>query len=69
MRNPRKAPVSTKEFPQRVRGILIQRGSTLAHWARRHGYKVKTVFSAVHGHRHGALSRAIREKLSKELAA
>lgn len=56
------------DFTNRVRGTLIQRGTTLAAWAREHRLNVKTVFSAVYGQRHGQLSRAIRLRLETEIA-
>jgi hypothetical protein len=60
--------MSNKEFTNRVRGALIQRGTTLSEWARRKGYNVKTVFSAVYFQRNSKLSRRIRARLEKEVA-
>lgn len=61
--------MSNKEFSNRVRGALIQRGTTLAAWARSKGYNVKTTFSAVYGHRRSKLSKRILARLEKEIAA
>jgi gp16 family phage-associated protein len=57
--------MSNKEFTNQVRGVLIQRGTTLSAWARAEGLNVKTVFAAVYGQRNGRLSKHIRAKLRR----
>lgn len=57
---------STTDFPKRVRANLIQRGDSIPRWAKAHGYKVSTVYAALHGQRQrGPITKKIREALGQ----
>ncbi len=50
-----------------VRGSLILNGTTLADWARAHGYHFGVTHNAVSGRRNGPKARRIRAELLEEL--
>jgi len=50
-----------------LRGMLIQRGTTLAEWARQRGVRDSTVHNALVGRRTGAKSRRLVAELLEEL--
>jgi len=46
-----------------LRRALINRGVTLASWARKHGYRPSTVYDSAKGFRNGILATRIRAEL------
>ena len=64
-----KASLPEKQKPRHstnaYRAALIARGFTVSEWARQQGYHPSTVFEAIRGNRHGALSKEILRKLER----
>ncbi|MBI3885904.1 MAG: hypothetical protein HY302_09285 [Opitutae bacterium] len=56
---------STSDFPKLVRAALIANGKSVRRWAIEHGYRVSTVYAALHARRAGKLAKQIRSSLRK----
>lgn len=52
---------------RRLRAQLVRRGTSLAAWARRHGYRVSTVYDAARGTRRGPVAASIVRRLEETL--
>jgi gp16 family phage-associated protein len=59
--------VKPKEY-QTLRRLLLEKGWTIASWARENGYPPSSVYDALKGHRNGVLSTAIRRQVKEVVA-
>lgn len=62
-----KPPKLTPRSIAEIRAHFILRGTTLAHFARRHGYNLMTTYRAILAEQHGPKHRAIRKLIDEEM--